>query len=116
MERVLWPMEPVEPRMANFFTFFIFADEGASQRVSKSARQLEAAEAEIVLEEEDEPEDGGGEKQGVDAVEDAAVAGEHGAGVFDACAALDGGFEEVAQLGGDVEDGGEEERLPEGLG
>jgi hypothetical protein len=27
MERVLWPMEPVEPRMANFFTFFIFADE-----------------------------------------------------------------------------------------
>jgi hypothetical protein len=26
MERVLWPMEPVEPRMANFFTFFIFAD------------------------------------------------------------------------------------------
>ena len=26
MERVLLPMEPVEPRMANFFTLFIFAD------------------------------------------------------------------------------------------
>ena len=26
MERVLWPMEPVEPRMANFFTEAIFAD------------------------------------------------------------------------------------------
>ncbi len=77
---------------------------------------LEAAEAEVVLEEEDEPEDGGGEEEGVDAVEDAAVAGEHGAGVFDACAALDGGFEEVAELGGDVEDGGEEEGLPERLG
>ena len=26
MERVLWPMEPVEPRIANFFTLFIFAE------------------------------------------------------------------------------------------
>ena len=26
MERVLWPMEPVEPRIASFFTFSIFAD------------------------------------------------------------------------------------------
>ena len=26
MERVLWPMEPVEPRIANFFTEAIFAD------------------------------------------------------------------------------------------
>jgi len=26
MERVLWPIEPVEPRIANFFTSFIFAD------------------------------------------------------------------------------------------
>jgi hypothetical protein len=26
MERVLLPMEPVEPRMANFFTVSIFAD------------------------------------------------------------------------------------------
>src|ERR1700730_12703965 len=57
---------------------------------------LEAAEAEVVLDEEDEPEDGGGEEEGVDAVEDAAVAGKHGAGVFYSCAALDGGFEEVA--------------------
>ena len=39
----------------------------------------------MILEEEDEPEDGGGEEEGMDAVEDAAVAREHGAGVFDAC-------------------------------
>jgi hypothetical protein len=26
MDRVLWPMEPVEPRIANFFTDSIFAD------------------------------------------------------------------------------------------
>jgi len=26
MERVLWPMEPVEPRIANFFTDAIFSD------------------------------------------------------------------------------------------
>ena len=57
---------------------------------------LEAAEAEGVFEEESKPEDGSGEEEGVDAVEDASVAGKHGAGVFDACSALDGGFEEVA--------------------
>ena len=44
------------------------------------------------------------------------MAGEHGSGVFDAGAALDGGLEEIAYLGGDVEDGGEEESLPERLG
>src|SRR5271170_820967 len=77
---------------------------------------LEAAEAEVVLEEEDEPKDWSGEEKGVDAVEDAAVTGKHGAGVLDACAALDGGFEEVAQLGGDVENRGEDEGLPERLG
>ena len=26
MERVLWPMEPVEPRIANFFTKLIFSE------------------------------------------------------------------------------------------
>lgn len=38
MERVLLPMEPVEPRIANFFTGFIFADERllARKRVSDS--------------------------------------------------------------------------------
>jgi hypothetical protein len=41
----------------------------------------------VILEEEDEPEDGGGEEEGVDAVEDATVAGEHAAEVFDACTA-----------------------------
>jgi hypothetical protein len=26
MDSVLWPMEPVEPRIANFFTSFIFSE------------------------------------------------------------------------------------------
>jgi hypothetical protein len=34
---------------------------------------LEAAEVEVVFEEEDEPKDWGGEEEGVDAVEDAAL-------------------------------------------
>ncbi len=63
---------------------------------------LEAAEGEVVADGDDEPEDGGGQEEGVDAVEDAAVAGEEGAGVFDACAALERGFEEVSELGGGV--------------
>ena len=52
--------------------------------------KLEAAEAKVVLDEEGEPEDRRGEEEGVDAVEDASVAGEDGAGVFDACSSLDG--------------------------
>lgn len=28
MDSVLWPMEPVEPRIANFFTSFIFSEWG----------------------------------------------------------------------------------------
>ena len=74
---------------------------------------LEAAEAKVVLEEEDVPEDRSGKEEGVDAVEYAAVSGEHSAGVFDACSALDGGLEEVAELSGDIEDCGQQERLPE---
>src|SRR6266853_978980 len=46
-----------------------------NRRGSESGSWLKAAEAEIVLEEEGEPEDGCGEEEGVDAVEDAAVAG-----------------------------------------
>jgi hypothetical protein len=46
-------------------------------------QELEAAETEVVLDEEDEPEDGCGEEESIDAVEDASVAGEHGAGVLD---------------------------------
>ena len=44
------------------------------------------------------------------------MAGEHGSGVFDTGAAFDGGLEEVAELGGDVEDGREEKGLPDGFG
>jgi hypothetical protein len=35
MERVLWPMEPVEPRMAKFFTDAIFADSKMEARGGK---------------------------------------------------------------------------------
>ncbi len=77
---------------------------------------LEAAEGEVVADGDDEPEDGGGDEEGVDAVEDAAMAGEEGAGVLDAGTALEGGLEEVAELGGGVEGDGEEEEDPPGLG
>ncbi|MCU1319496.1 MAG: hypothetical protein JWP98_1014 [Edaphobacter sp.] len=70
----------------------------------------------MVLEDQGEPEDGCGEEEGVDAIEDAAVSGEHGSGVFDTGSTLDGGFEEVAQLSCDVQDRGEQEGLPDGLG
>jgi hypothetical protein len=70
---------------------------------------LEAGEAEVVHQEETEPEDRGSDEEGVDAVEDSSVAGEDVAGVFDAGSALDGGLEEVAELGGDVDDCSEDQ-------
>ena len=48
------------------------------------------------------PQGGCGEEQGVNAVQDAAVAGKQGAGVFDAGGAFEGGFGEVAHLGGEI--------------
>ena len=47
MERVLWPMEPVLPRIASLFTNSIFADRERSGRGRSS------------LDEEDVPENGG---------------------------------------------------------
>ena len=44
------------------------------------------------------------------------MAGEHGSGVLDAGSAFDGRLEEVAELGGDVQDRGQEEGLPDRLG
>ena len=92
MESVLWPMEPVEPRMASFFTLPIFADLHSASRIDRVISvlcfagkgfgrdifELKAAHAEGVLEDEDKPEDGGGEEERVNAVEHASVAGEHG--------------------------------------
>ena len=43
------------------------------------------------------------------------MAGEDGAGVFDAGAALEGGLKQVAELGGDVEHHGEDEEDPPGF-
>lgn len=53
----------------------------------RAALQVRVDEDEVV------PDDGDAEDQGVDAVEDAAVAGEEGAGIFDAGGAFAGGFE-----------------------
>src|SRR5580658_148831 len=103
-------MEPVEPRMAIFFTGLF----SQTLRALFSELRLEASECEELADDEDEPQDGGGQEQGVDAVEDAAVAGEQGAGVLDAGPALEGGLEEVAELGGGVEQDGEEHPLPPG--
>ena len=43
MERVLWPMEPVEPRMASFFTsYFRRLEDGGEGRdaISSSLRRV----------------------------------------------------------------------------
>ncbi len=93
----------------------ILSGAGSTHTGISKRQALKPPQPEIVLEQEDVPEDGCCEEQGVNAVEDAAVAGEHGAGIFDARAAFDGGFEKVAGLGGYVEDDGEQQRLPEGL-
>ena len=68
----------------------------SSMAGNNEVRSLEPAEAEGVFEEEHTPQDGCGEQQRVDAVEDAAVAGQHGAGVLDAGAALDRRLQQVA--------------------
>jgi hypothetical protein len=49
------------------------------------------------------PQGGGGQEQGVDAVEDASVAWQHGAGILYAGAALDSRFDQIAGLGEDIE-------------
>jgi hypothetical protein len=61
----------------------------------------ETAEAEVVLNEEDAPGDGG--KEGVDPAEDADVTIRRGSEVFDSRVAPDGGLEQVSPRGGDVE-------------
>ncbi len=53
------------------------------------------------------PEDRGGEEEGVYAVEHSAVAGEEGAGIFYVGAALDQRFDQVSELGCDVQDKGQ---------
>lgn len=57
---------------------------------------------------------GHGKKTGIEAIEPAAVTGKRGAGVFDACAALESGLDEVAHLSGgvtgDSDESGDRER------
>src|SRR5215469_18762214 len=84
---VLWPMEPVDPRMAMRFIiirilFECFAEESGQIRIVPHHRN--------------------GEEQRVDAVEHAAVTGKQCAGIFDAGATLQGGFKQVSELRGDV--------------
>lgn len=130
-------MEPVEPRIAIFFTLVFsqigvtghtglvtiypvevsllpkpstrllgdavkcYPTEGVvSERVSNRHRNDREGglvkEGLPVPQQKGVPQDGGGEQEGVDAVEDAAMAGKEGSGIFDAGAAFDGGFQEVA--------------------
>jgi len=58
------------------------------------------------------PQDGSGEQEGVNAVEDTAVAREQGSGVLDAGRTLERGLSQIAHLGGEVDDGGEDEPVP----
>src|ERR1700761_2455276 len=108
-------MEPVEPRMAIFFTrLFSQTLKALFAETRFSELNSETSECEELADDEDEPEDGRGQEEGVDAVEDAAVAGEEGAGVLHLCATFQCGLEEVAELGGTVEQDGEESPLPPG--
>src|ERR1035438_7976477 len=59
------------------------------------------------------PEHGSGEQQGVDAVEDAAVAGEQVAGVLDAGRTLESGLGQISDLRGDVDQDGKSQPVPE---
>src|SRR5215470_3551812 len=84
---VLWPMEPVDPRMAMRFIiirilFECFAEESGQIRIVPHHRN--------------------GEEQRVDAVEHAAVAGKKSAGILKAGATLQCGFKEITELCGDV--------------
>src|SRR5581483_1400956 len=101
-------MDPVEPRMTIFFTWLF----SQTLRALFSERRLEAAQRIELADDEDEPEHGGRQEERVDAVKDAAVAWEHGAGVLDAGSALEGGLQQVAELGGTVEQDGEQDELP----
>ena len=65
-----------------------------------------------VDEDEVVPDDGDAEDEGVDAVEDAAMAGEEATGILHASGAFAGGFEEVAHLSGDVAEHGHYEQPP----
>src|ERR1700736_134683 len=60
------------------------------------------------------PDNGNGQDEGVDAIEDAAVAGEYGAGVFHADAALVSGLEKIADLASDIADGGHGKKMLKG--
>lgn len=59
------------------------------------------------------PDYGYGEEHGVDAVEHASVAGQDGAGVFDSRSSFYEGFDQVAELGGEIDDRRERDYGPE---
>src|ERR1035441_4018356 len=87
MERVLWPMEPVEPRMASRF---------------KIRKALEHLVNNLSV-----PQRWSGQQQGVDAVQDAAMAGQQGTGVFDAYGTLERGLGQIAHLRSHIDDRGQ---------
>src|SRR5262249_27112240 len=89
---VLWPIEPVDPRMAIRFIiirvlFECFAEESGQIRIVPHHRN--------------------GEEQRIDAVEHAAVTGKKSAGIFDAGATLQRGFKEISELCSNVRENAE---------
>src|SRR5581483_4035321 len=141
MRSVLRPMEPVEPRIEMFCK--VRATVGDRERLREGprpARKLHLTLKEhdnrgldwvvrrwpLVVgarsfagltsesgEKDAVPHHRRGEEQRVDAVEDAAVTREERAGILYARAALDHGFDEVADLGDRVEHGGKHDSVPE---
>jgi len=61
---------------------------------------------------EEDERDRGREEERINAIENAAVSGEKGAGIFHVGATLDEGLDEVAELGSDVEEDGGDNDLP----
>lgn len=78
--------------------------------------RLEATEGEVVADCDDKPEDGSGEQESVDAIEDSAVAGKDSTGVFDPGTAFEGRLEKISELGCGIEDYSEDEIDPPGFG
>ncbi len=65
--------------------------------------QRKLARSEKLLNPLSVPQGGRGQQQGIDAVEDAAVAGKHGARILHPGAALDRGLNQIAHLGEDIQ-------------
>src|SRR5580692_10547989 len=94
MERVLWPMEPVEPRMANLF------NEIPSLRL-----HLE------VLNNLSVPQHRSGQQQRVDTVQNPAMPWQQRAGILDTGRPLERRLRQIAYLRSHIDDHGQEQPM-----